>query len=97
MRDLVRVCSHCLATTVTNDSIAPNAQPLIWGAFVRIRFAPPGKRAAGLGFVRTNYFAEPKNVRVRASRASTSERNSRESETSLAWDSCAGRRGTIEI
>jgi hypothetical protein len=31
--------SRRIRNTVTNDSIAPNAQSLIWGVFLRIRFA----------------------------------------------------------
>jgi hypothetical protein len=39
--ELAGVQSHRIRNTVTNDSIAPNAQPLIWGVFARIRFAVP--------------------------------------------------------
>jgi hypothetical protein len=38
-KDSAGVHSRHIRNTVTNDSIAPSAQPLIWGAFVRIRFA----------------------------------------------------------
>lgn len=37
--DFASAYSHCIRNTVTNDSIAQSAQPLIWGVFVWIRLA----------------------------------------------------------
>jgi hypothetical protein len=72
-RDFAYLHSHRIRNTVTNDSIAPIAQPLIWGVFVRDLFASPGNRAAGVGFARTGCSAERKNGWLKALRASTKE------------------------
>jgi hypothetical protein len=85
-RDFADLHSHRIRKTVTNDSIAPIAQPLIWGVFVRDPFASPGSRAAGVGFARMDCSAERKNGWLRALRASTKERNCRESDTSPVRD-----------
>jgi|SRR5271165_1473670 len=78
--ELAGLQSHRLRNTVTNDSIALSAQPLLWGRFRADSFCVPGKRADGLGLVRTDCPADGKNGWLRASNERTNERNSRESE-----------------
>jgi hypothetical protein len=96
-RGLADLQSHRIRNTVTNDSIAPISQPLIWGVFVRDLFASPGHRAAGVGFASTDCSAEHKDGWLRALRASTKERNCRESNTSPVRDSWVAREESLEF